>query len=127
RLLAALELQAVQWGCEAVRLNARDSALEFYQRNGYQQIGAAPALYGIAHFVMQKPLRIAGTGEQHQQWCKQLSQTWQDTIPLSQYMQLSLARFDGNELRCAAPLAPNVNLHQTMFAGSIYALATLTG
>lgn len=127
RLLAALELQAVQWGCEAVRLNARDSALAFYQRNGYQQIGAAPALYGIAHFVMQKPLRIAGTGEQHQQWCKQLSQTWQDTIPLSQYMQLSLARFDGNELRCAAPLAPNVNLHQTMFAGSIYALATLTG
>ena len=127
RLLAALELQAVQWGCEAVRLNARDTALAFYQRNGYQQIGAAPALYGIAHFVMQKPLRIAGTGEQHQQWCKQLSQTWQDTIPLSQYMQLSLARFDGNELRCAAPLAPNVNLHQTMFAGSIYALATLTG
>ena len=42
-------------------------------------------------------------------------------------MQLDITSFDGNALCCNAPLAPNINLHQTMFAGSIYALATLTG
>lgn len=127
RILAALELQAVKWGCGYIRLNARDTALSFYQRNGYQQIGAAPALYGIAHQVMQKAIRLGGTPEQQQQWCKQLADTWQRTIPLSQYMQLGIDSFDGNALCCEAPLAPNINLHQTMFAGSIYALATLTG
>mgnify|MGYP005838114029 CR=1 FL=1 len=127
RVLAALELQAVKWGCSFIRLNARDTALAFYQRNGYQQIGVAAALYGIAHVVMQKSVRLGGTSEQHQQWCRQLTETWQNTIPLSQYMQLAIASFDGNTLRCEAPMAPNINLHQTMFAGSIYALATLTG
>jgi thioesterase domain-containing protein len=127
KVLAALELQAVKWGCGYIRLNARDTALAFYQRNGYRQIALALQLYGIAHFVMQKQIRLAGTKEQHQLWCRQLSSTWQQTIPLSQYMQLTIASFDGNEIRCEAPLAPNINLHQTMFAGSIYALATLTG
>ncbi|NRQ41054.1 YiiD C-terminal domain-containing protein [Rheinheimera sp. YQF-2] len=127
KILAALEMQAVQWGCGYLRLNARDTALPFYQRHGYQQAGIAAPLYGIAHVVMQKPLRLGGTAEQQQQWCTQLAETWQQTIPLSQYMQLGIDSFDGNELRCGAPLAPNINLHQTMFAGSIYALATLTG
>ncbi|MDP2714922.1 bifunctional GNAT family N-acetyltransferase/hotdog fold thioesterase [Rheinheimera sp.] len=127
KVLAALEMQAVQWGCSYISLNARDTALQFYQRQGYLQAGAAPQLYGIAHVVMQKRIRLAGTAQQHQLWCKQLADTWQRTIPLSQYMQLAISNFDGNELCCEAPLAPNINLHQTMFAGSIYALATLTG
>ncbi len=42
-------------------------------------------------------------------------------------MQLEITDFDGYALNCSAPLAPNINLHQTMFAGSIYTLATLTG
>lgn len=127
KVLAALETQAGQWGCSYISLNARDTAQPFYQRLGYLPMGAAPSLYGIAHVVMQKRIRLGGTTEQHQQWCKQLADTWQQTIPLSQYMQLAISGFDGNKLRCAAPLAPNINLHQTMFAGSIYALATLTG
>lgn len=127
RILAALELQAVKWGCSYIRLNARDTALAFYQQNGYRQLSLAPELYGIAHFVMHKDVRLAGTAAQHQLWCQQLNDTWQRTIPLSQYMQLSIASFDGNELRCEAPLTPNINLHHTMFAGSIYSLATLTG
>jgi thioesterase domain-containing protein len=127
KVLAALEQQAANWGCSAIKLNARETALAFYQRFGYQQIEAAPALYGIAHYVMQKHIRLLGATLQHQQWCRQLEETWQNTIPLSQFMQLKISGFDGNELRCEAPIAPNINLHQTMFAGSIYALATLTG
>jgi thioesterase domain-containing protein len=127
KVLAALEQQAAQWGCSYLQLNARESAAAFYLRYGYQQIGPAPALFGIEHSVMRKTIRLSGSAQQHQQWCNQLCTTWQQTIPLSQFMQLSITRFDGNELRCDAPLAPNINLHQTMFAGSIYALATLTG
>jgi thioesterase domain-containing protein len=127
RILAGLEAQAAAWGCTDVRLNARDSALSFYQRHGYRTLTEAPMQFGIRHLVMQKPVRLSATAGQYQQWCQQLSLTWQQTIPLSQYMQLDITSFDGNALCCQAPLAPNINLHQTMFAGSIYSLATLTG
>lgn len=127
RVLAALEQKAVEWGCMAVRLNARDTACGFYTKAGYQQTGNAAPLFGIAHWQMQKPLRLIGSAEQFSEWCADLAATWQQTIPLSQFMQLNIASFDGNALLCNAPLSPNVNLHQTMFAGSIYAMATLTG
>ncbi|GAB57242.1 bifunctional GNAT family N-acetyltransferase/hotdog fold thioesterase [Rheinheimera nanhaiensis] len=127
RLLEALEYEAARWGCSIVQLNARDSAIGFYQRQGYAKGQQAPALFGIAHLQMHKRLRVAGSAVQFASWCDALSATWQQTIPLSQYMQLTISSFDGNQLCCTAPLAPNINLHQTMFAGSIYTLATLTG
>ena len=127
RVLAGLEQKAVQWGCSTVRLNARDTASGFYINAGYQQTGSAAPLFGLAHWQMQKQLRLSGSQAQFNQWCNELTATWQQTIPLSQFMQLNIDSFDGNALVCSAPLAPNVNLHQTMFAGSIYAMATLTG
>lgn len=127
RVLQALERQAALWGCHIVQLNARDTAVGFYLAQGYLDCGAAAELYGIAHRRMSKQVRLIGSAEQYQQWCRQLAITWQQTIPLSQFMQLDIQHFDGNEIRCQAPLAPNINLHQTMFAGSIYSLATLTG
>ncbi len=57
----------------------------------------------------------------------QLQQTWYQTIPLSQFMAVEPLSFDGEQFLVTAPLAPNINLHQTMFAGSIYTLMTLTG
>ncbi|GGP56639.1 thioesterase [Shewanella algicola] len=57
----------------------------------------------------------------------QLQNTWHSTIPLSQFMQVKPLSFSGTELQVTAPLAPNINLHNTMFAGSIYTLMTLTG
>ncbi|QQX79899.1 thioesterase domain-containing protein [Shewanella sp. KX20019] len=57
----------------------------------------------------------------------QLQQTWYQTIPASQFMQVRPLSFTDQEFSVTAPLAPNVNLHQTMFAGSIYTLMTLTG
>ena len=42
-------------------------------------------------------------------------------------MQITPVAFNGTELQVSAPLAPNINLHNTMFAGSIYTLMTLTG
>ncbi|MEH8021791.1 bifunctional GNAT family N-acetyltransferase/hotdog fold thioesterase [Rheinheimera metallidurans] len=126
RILAGLEAQAVLWQCQRVQLNARETALAFYKNYGYKLIAPAPEQFGIAHSVMHKLVCLTNSA-QHQLWCHQLNDTWQRTIPLSQHMQLTIASFNGNELRCNAPLAPNINLHHTMFAGSIYALATLTG
>lgn len=57
----------------------------------------------------------------------ELQQTWHQTIPVSQFMQVTPVHFDGDQFSCTAPIAPNINLHQTMFAGSIYTLMTLTG
>lgn len=48
-------------------------------------------------------------------------------IPLSQAMGFGITELDGHAISVAAPLAPNVNVHSTGFAGSLYALGILTG
>jgi len=126
-ILQALEQQAVVIGVQRIILNARESAVGFYKKSGYQ-LGAEQApLFGIAHWQMAKALSLPGSAEQLKSWVDSLTQTWQQGIPLSQFMQLRVQSFDGHLLRCEAPLAPNINPHQTMFAGSIYSMATLTG
>lgn len=127
QLLRALEQKAFQLGCSEVVLNARESALGFYQRLGYGELAAAPTQFGLVHQRMQKRLRLSGSAYQWQPWYRQLQQCWHQQIPLSHFMQIEITTFDGTELRCTAPLEPNSNLHGTMFAGSIYSLATLTG
>ncbi|NKF52169.1 thioesterase [Shewanella sp. WXL01] len=66
---------------------------------------------------------------QIEQALTELTNTWHQTIPLSQFMQVTPQGYqeDTQLLTVTAPLAPNINLHQTMFAGSIYTLMTLTG
>ena len=49
------------------------------------------------------------------------------TIPLSEVMQFEIAGLTDESILVRAPLAPNVNIHGTGFAGSIYSLAVLTG
>ncbi len=48
-------------------------------------------------------------------------------IPLSEAMQFSIASLDLDAIEVSAPLPPNVNIHGTGFAGSIYSVAVLTG
>ncbi len=50
-----------------------------------------------------------------------------NTIPLSEAMQFEIMELDANSIRVHAPLSPNINIHGTGFAGSIYSLAVLTG
>lgn len=126
-VLDALEQAALAKGCQQIVLNARDSAVEFYRKAGYRQGAELPPLWTIPHWQMLKELQLGGSVAQWQQWTRSLQQTWHQTIPLSAFMQLEIASFDGAVLSCRAPLAPNKNLHHTMFAGSIYSLATLTG
>ncbi len=59
--------------------------------------------------------------------CQQLQTIWHEQIPLSAAMQMRIADFDGHVLTTEASLTPNVNVHGTAFAGSLYAIQALTG
>lgn len=57
----------------------------------------------------------------------QLNRLWHQTIPITAQMGIRALSYDGTTLVTCADLAANRNLHGTMFAGSIYSHATLTG
>ena len=59
--------------------------------------------------------------------CQQLQTIWHKQIPLSKAMQMQITDFDGEMLTTQASLEPNVNVHGTAFAGSLYAIQALTG
>lgn len=48
-------------------------------------------------------------------------------IPLSDAMQFSIEQLELDRIIVTAPLEPNINIHGTGFAGSIYSVAVLTG
>jgi thioesterase domain-containing protein len=50
-----------------------------------------------------------------------------NAIPVSEAMQFSIAELSSDSILVQAPLAPNVNIHGTGFAGSIYSIAVLAG
>lgn len=58
---------------------------------------------------------------------RELQDIWHKKIPISEAMGLKIVSFDNNELVTKANLAPNVNVHGTAFAGSLYSIQALTG
>lgn len=125
-VIDALEAEASQRGVKKICLNARELAVAFYEKLGYQVTGSAHVLYDeIQHFSMEKSLGEAK--ESHSELLKQLQSTWHQTIPMSLAMGMSADYFDGQQFVTHCDVSFNKNLHNTMFAGSIYTLATLTG
>ena len=126
QIIAELELQASKLGLTELVLNAREDAVKFYLNQGYQKHEISHILFDdITHYRMSKTL---SPPKSHQQVKSKALQTiWHDTIPMSKAMGLTISYFDGNELITNCDAAFNKNLHNTMFAGSIYTLATLTG
>lgn len=59
--------------------------------------------------------------------CDELEAIWHEKIPLSQAMALGIDSFDRDILISRARFAPNVNVHGTAFAGSLYSVQALTG
>ena len=57
----------------------------------------------------------------------ELTRKIHDAIPLSDAMQFSIDHLDLDDIRVSAPLSPNINIHGTGFAGSLYSIAVLTG
>ncbi len=57
RILEALEAEARGRGARKIVLNARDNAVAFYRKRGYDVIGDAETLFGvISHVRMEKSL-----------------------------------------------------------------------
>lgn len=56
-----------------------------------------------------------------------LEARWHDDIPISAAMGIAVSGYDGARLELRAALAPNVNVHGTAFAGSLFSLASLCG
>lgn len=47
--------------------------------------------------------------------------------PISKVMGISVVSYDSESLAVAAPLAPNINPHQSAFGGSLFSIAALAG
>jgi thioesterase domain-containing protein len=126
QLMLQIEQQAVKQGAKQITLNARENALPFYQQLGYQNLGFHHQLYDeINHFAMQK--QLPKHLDEAQQQAIELTKLWHNTIPMSKAMNLAICYYDKQQLISHCDPAFNQNLHHTMFAGSIYTLATLTG
>jgi thioesterase domain-containing protein len=126
QIIEALEQQAKKLGITDLILNARENALSFYQKLGFISKGFSHLLFDeIKHFTMSKELSVDG---RHQQDSTSALQTiWHETIPLSKAMNIEISYYDGEQLITHCDGDFNKNLHNTMFAGSIYTLATLSG
>ena len=57
----------------------------------------------------------------------ELQSTWLREIPLAAAIGVTVAACSGDELAVRAPLAPNINVHGTAFAGSLFSVCVLTG
>ncbi|WP_440874774.1 bifunctional GNAT family N-acetyltransferase/hotdog fold thioesterase [Thalassotalea sp. PLHSN55] len=128
QILIALEQLALTLGCCEISLNARENALGFYQSLDYQNQGFSHQLYqSIKHFKMIKTISHLKQSSKEVELAKQLQATWHQTILMSKAMNVEVCHFDGETMQTSCDLVFNKNLHNTMFAGSIYTLATLTG
>jgi thioesterase domain-containing protein len=58
--------------------------------------------------------------------CERLQSTWHKGIPITAAMGAEIESFADGELVVRAALAPNINVHGTAFAGSLYAISALT-
>lgn len=61
------------------------------------------------------------------QFARDLERTFHVDIPISKAMGVTVASFDRDVLVVTADLAPNINIHGTAFAGSLYAINALCG
>lgn len=126
QILSELENKASQLGMTEICLNARENAIPFYQKLGYENCGFSHTLFDeIKHYQMIKKLNVDSQDKNNQ--AQALQDIWHDTIPLSKAMNLRIGHYDSTKLVTVCDAEFNKNLHHTMFAGSIYTLATLTG
>ena len=126
QLVIALEQFAISLGINQVSLKARERAVNFYQNLSYTNISFSHLLFGkIKHFNMKKKLVLSRSNFEN--LSSELQSTWHKTIPMSKAMNIAIGFYDQKRLVTTCDEAFNKNLHNTMFAGSIYTLATLTG
>lgn len=126
-IIYALELAARNEGAQHVVINSRDSTVGFYQKCGYQIAEEADTVkHPMAEHQLRKSFSEKNRIIYRPEWCAELQQTWQDDIPISDAMGIKIHQYTGRLFETRAVLSRNINVHGTMFAGSIYSLGTLT-
>ena len=127
-LLVALESLARQEGVKRLVCRAREDAVSFYESNGFECRGELSHERGpVRHQQMVKTIDAMANVLRKPEWCAELQQRWEDNIPISEKMGIKILEYTGYQFQCSAPLNPNLNPHNTMFAGSAFTMATLTG
>jgi len=127
-MLAGLEQVSRDLGAERAVTNSRESSINFFTNCGFSIIDDAPNELGkLKRKQMLKTLFDNNTLILHPAWCKELQSTWHEKIPITQHMGIKLHQYTERTLETRASLIKNINLHGSMFAGSIHSLATLTG
>ncbi len=127
-IVSALEQVARKQGVLRLVTNSREISIPFFSSCGFNIEREAPNDLGkLKRQQMVKRLTEMNAIMLHQDWCDELQRTWQDTIPISDQMGIKLYQYTGRTLEARASLNKNINIHGTMFAGSIFSLATLTG
>ncbi|RCU51003.1 MULTISPECIES: bifunctional GNAT family N-acetyltransferase/hotdog fold thioesterase [Corallincola] len=128
QVIFALEQLARELGLKRIVLNARQQALPFYEKQGYQAVGEGPTHFGqIHHQQMLKELPALNDRTRHADWCEELQKIWRDGIPISQALGIRIIEYSGERFETRAAFNANINLHGTLFAGSAYSQACLTG
>ncbi len=127
-LLVTLESLACQEGAKRLVCNSREDAIAFYEKNGFERRGALSDERGpVRHQQMVKPLDLMASVQRKPEWCNELQERWAQQIPISDKMGIKINQYTGFQFECSAPLNPNLNPHNSMFAGAAFTLATLTG
>lgn len=127
-ILMALESYARQEGVKRLVCNARQDAIAFFQNNGFISHGELSDERGPnRHQQMVKPLDPMANVLRKPEWCSELQRRWEMQIPISDKMGIRINQYTGYQFECSAQLNPNLNPRNSMFAGSAFTLATLTG
>ncbi|EKE80905.1 bifunctional GNAT family N-acetyltransferase/hotdog fold thioesterase [Idiomarina xiamenensis] len=126
-IIYALEQEARRQGAQHIVINSRDNTLGFYQKCGYELAEEGDTVKNpMAEHQLRKTLTDINRIIYRPNWCAELQATWQDDIPISDAMGIRIHQYTGRTFEARAQLNRNINVHGTMFAGSIYSLATLT-
>lgn len=127
-VLMALESLARQEGAKRLVCNAREDAISFYARNGFVNQGELSEERGpVRHQQMVKPLKPLNEVVRNPDLCQALQELWQYQIPISDKMGIAISQYTGYRFEVSARLNANLNPSQSMFAGSIFTMATLAG
>ncbi len=127
-VLMSLESLACQEGAKRLVCNAREDAIPFYVRNQFTSQGELSDERGpVRHQQMLKPLDQHQEVARHPEWCAELQERWNGDIPISDKMGMKINQYTGYRFEVGALLNANLNPQGTMFAGSIFSMATLAG
>ncbi|MDW2133271.1 GNAT family N-acetyltransferase, partial [Vibrio sp. 2129(2023)] len=83
-VLVALESLARQEGAKRLVCNAREDAIAFYEKNGFERRGELTDERGpVRHQQMVKPLDPMANVLRRPEWCTELQQRWEAQIPIA--------------------------------------------